>query len=115
MASTLRTDKAVNRGDIWTVAFDELRPVVVLSGIDSGDLRCVVAVEPANEDITGLAVEVDLGLLGRVVRVALPRQGRINCTWILTLSQDALVEKVGALGSAKLNDVENLILMSEQM
>ena len=57
VASTLRTDKAVNRGDIWTVAFDELRPVVVLSGIDGGDLRCVVAVEPANEHITGLAVE----------------------------------------------------------
>ena len=47
--------------------------------------------------------------------MAQPRQGRINCTWILTLSRDALVEKVGALGSAKLNEVENLILMSEQM
>ena len=46
------------------MAFDELRPVVVLSGIDSDDLRCVVAVEPANEDITGLAMEADLGLLG---------------------------------------------------
>ena len=66
VASTPRTDEAVNRGDIWTVAFDELRPVVVLSGIDGGDLRCVVAVEPANEDITGLTVEVDLGLLGGV-------------------------------------------------
>ena len=115
MASTLRTDKAVNRGDIWTVAFDELRPVVVLSGIDSGDLRCVVAVEPANEDITGLAVEVDLGLQGHVVRVALPRPGQINCTWVLTSSQEALVEKVGTLSSAKLNEVENLILMGDQV
>jgi len=113
--STLRTGEIVNPGDIWTAAFDHLRPVVVLSRLDNDDLRRVVAVEPANEDISGVAVEVDLGLNGYVVRVALPRPGQINCTWILTSWQEYLVEKVGTLSSAKLDEVENLILMGDQV
>jgi mRNA interferase MazF len=112
---TPKTDEIVNRGDIWTAEFDHLRPVVVLSRLDNDDLRCVVAVEPANEDISGVAVEVGLGLHGYVVRVALPRPGQINCTWILTSSQGDLVEKVGTLSSAKLSEVENLILMGDQV
>lgn len=75
----------------------------------------MVAVEPASEDISGVAVEVDLGLSGYVVRVGLPRPGQINCTWILTSSLEDLVEKVGTLTSAKLNEVENLILMGDQV
>jgi mRNA interferase MazF len=112
---TPRTDEIIKSGEVWTVAFDHLRPVVVLSRLDNDDLRCVVAVEPASEDISGVAVEVDLGLNGYVVRVALPRPGQINCTWILTSSQEDLVEKVGTLTSAKLNEVENLILMGDQV
>jgi mRNA interferase MazF len=112
---TPRTDEIVNRGDIWTAAFDHLRPVVVLSRLDNDDLRCVVAVEPADEDISGVAVEVDLGLNGFVVRVGLPRPGQINCTWIFTSSPEDLIEKVGTLSSAKLNEVEDLILMGDQV
>ena len=112
---TPRTDEIVNGGDVWMAAFDHLRPVVVLSRLDNDDLRCVVAVEPANEDISGVAVEVDLGLNGLVVRVALPRPGQINCTWVLTSSQNDLIEKVGTLSSAKLNEVENLILMGDHV
>ena len=115
MNPTLRTDEIVNRGDIWTVAFDHLRPVVVLSRLDNDDLRCVVAVEPANEDISGVAMEVDLGLDGYVVRVALPRPGQINCTWVLTSSQEELLEKVGTVSSATLDEVENLIVMGDEV
>ncbi len=68
----------------------------------------------ANEDISGVAVEVDLRLNGHVVRVGLPRPGHVNCTWVLTSSQEDLIEKVGTLSSAKLNEVENLILMGDQ-
>jgi len=75
----------------------------------------VVAVEPANEDISGVAVEVDLGLSGYVVRVALPRLGQINCTWSFASSQEDLVEKVGTLSSVKLNEVENLIRRGDQV
>jgi mRNA interferase MazF len=115
MNQTPRTDAIVNRGDIWTAVFDQLRPVVVLSRRANDDLRCVVVVEPANEDISGVAVELDLGLNGHVVRVALPRPGQINCTWSFTSSQEDLVEKVGTLSSSKLNEVENLIRMGDQV
>lgn len=114
MNPTPRTDNIVNRGDIWTATFDYLRLLIVLSRLDNDDLRSVVAVEPANQDISGVAVEVDLGLEGHVVRVALPRTGQINCTWVLTSSQEDLLEKVGSLSSAKLNEIENLILMGDQ-
>jgi mRNA interferase MazF len=110
---TSTTDKNVRPGDIWTAAFDELRPLVVLSKLSNVDFRCVVAVEPANEDISGVAAEVDLGLDGQVVRVGLPRPGKINCTWVLTLSQNDLVEMVGTLSSAKMGEVEKLILVGE--
>src|SRR3984957_20798467 len=86
-------------------AFEHLRPVVVPSKHDNDDLRCVVAVEPAHEDISGVAVEVDLGLNGHVVRVGLPRPGKINCTWVLTSSQADLIEKVGTVISATLKKV----------
>ena len=91
MNPTPRTDNIVNRGDIWTATFDYLRLLIVLSRL-----------------------EVDLGLEGHVVRVALPRTGQINCTWVLTSSQEDLLEKVGSLSSAKLNEIENLILMGDQ-
>ncbi len=108
-----KPDKIVSRGDLWTAVFDEVRLVVVLARVGRNALQCVVAVKRANEDISGIAVEVDLGLNDLVVRVALPRPGRINCTWMLTASQDDLVEKVGTLSPARLNEVENLILMEE--
>ena len=107
-------DNLVDPGDIWTAAFDHLRPVVVLSRLDNDDVRCVVAVEPAKVDISGVAVEVDLEFSDYVVRVALPRPGQINCSWVLTSSKDDLVEKLGSLSSAKLNEVEDLILMGDQ-
>lgn len=105
--------KIANRGDIWTAAFDRLRPVIVLSRLDNGDLRCVVAVEPASEDISGVAAEVAIGFSDYVVRVALPRSGQINCTWVFTSAQVDLVENLGSLSSAKLEEVENLILMGD--
>jgi mRNA interferase MazF len=109
------TEEIVYPGDIWMVAFDHLRPVIVLSRLANKALQCVVAVEPANEDISGVAVEVDLDFDGHVVRVALPRPGHINCTWIFTTPQEDLVEKVGRLSSAKLTEVENLILMGDPL
>ncbi|MGH2895715.1 MAG: type II toxin-antitoxin system PemK/MazF family toxin, partial [Solirubrobacteraceae bacterium] len=71
----VKVQEMVHPGDIWTAAFDQIRPLVVLSRLDNGDLRCVVAVEPAQVDISGVAVEVDLDFGGQVVRVALPRSG----------------------------------------
>jgi mRNA interferase MazF len=112
---TSTTDKNVRPGDIWTAAFDQLRPLVVLSKLSNGDFQCVVAVEPATEDISGVAVEVDLGLNGQVVRVALPRPGQINCTWVLTSSKNDLVELVGTLSSAKMGEIQKLILVGQEV
>jgi mRNA interferase MazF len=109
------SDENIRLGDIWTVAFDLLRPVVLLSGLENGDFRCVVAVAPADEDISGVAVEVALGLNNYVIRVALPRAGQINCTWVTTSSPGDFVEKLGSLSSEKLEEIENLIRVGDEL
>jgi len=106
-------DNNAERGDVWTAAFDDVRPLVVLSALDDGNLRCVVAVEPAEEDISGVAVEVDLDCNGRVVRVALPQPGHVNCTWVVTLARIDLVQKLGRLSAAKIEEVDEFFRMGE--
>ena len=38
----------------------------------------------------------------------------INCTWVLTLSQEDRLEMVGTVSSGTLNEVEHLTLMGDQ-
>ncbi|TQL68555.1 mRNA interferase MazF [Nocardioides albertanoniae] len=101
----------VRRGDVWWVEFDERRAVVVLSGDDASGFQAMQIVAPAGVDLTGLAVEVAVapgeGLpFDGVLRVALPRPGSIPCTWLTTVDRDDLIERAGALSSAKLREVD---------
>ncbi|CAM5739381.1 mRNA interferase MazF OS=Streptomyces microflavus OX=1919 GN=Smic_13900 PE=4 SV=1 [Streptomyces microflavus] len=44
-----------------------------------------------------------------VLRFALPRPGLTPCTWLTTVSRDDLIERAGALSSAKLSEIENAL------
>lgn len=101
----------MQRGEVWWVEFDELRPVVLLSGEDASGIQVMQVVAPAGVDITGLGVEVAVGAMEGlpfegVLRVALPRPGSTPCTWLTTLSRDDLIERAGALSSAKLSEID---------
>src|SRR5262245_20426889 len=102
----------MTRGDVWwtpcDLAFeDELwhgtnRPIVLLSSGDSPNIRAMWIVAPAKGDTRGIVVELVVGRdegLPRegVLRVALPRPGRILCDWLTTLASADLVERAGAL------------------
>jgi mRNA interferase MazF len=81
--------------------------VVLLSQDGADKVLAIMVVAPASASIDDHTVEVKVGAreglpLEGVVRVALPRPGRINCSWLVTLSQTNLLERVGALSSAKL-------------
>jgi mRNA interferase MazF len=104
----------MRRGEVWWVDFDERRPVVLLSEEEAYGFRVMQVVEPAGVDIGGLGVEVAVGALDGlpcegVLRFAFPRPGFTPCTWLTTVSRDDLVERAGALSSAKLGEIEEAL------
>lgn len=104
----------MQRGEIWWVEFDERRPVVLLSGDEPSGIQVMQVVAPAGVDLTGLGVEVSVGVLEGlpfegVLRVALPRPGFTPCTWLTTLSRDDLIERAGVLSSAKLAEIDDAL------
>ncbi|MFW3465477.1 type II toxin-antitoxin system PemK/MazF family toxin [Streptomyces sp. 058-1L] len=109
----------MQRGEVWWVEFDERRPVVLLSGDDASGIRVMQVVAGAGVDVTGLGVEVAVGAeeglpFEGVLRFALPRPGLTPCTWLTTVSRDDLIERAGALSSAKLSEIENALHLGEQ-
>lgn len=108
----------MKRGQVWwAFAFDERCPVVLLSGDEAAEIQAMRIVAPAGTEIQGHAVEVIVGAREGlphegVVRVALPRSGRINCHWLINLSQADLVEHAGALLPEKLRELEDALRLA---
>ena len=48
-----------------------------------------------------------------VVRVAVPREGTIFCTWTLTLTAVDLIERAGVLSPAKLRELDVAMRLSQ--
>ena len=112
----------MHRGEVWWVDFDERRPVLLLgdeepSGFRADEepsgFRAIQVVAAAPTDITGVALEVAIGVEGLpfegVVRVALPRPGLVPCTWLTTLSRSDLLEPAGAIPLTKLDEITELL------
>jgi mRNA interferase MazF len=104
----------MRRGEVWWVEFDERRPVVLLSEEESSGFRAVQVVAPAGAGISGLGVEVAVGVLEGlpfegVLRFVFPRPGFTPCTWLTTLSRDDLIERAGTLSSAKLSEIDDAL------
>ncbi|MGC4807002.1 hypothetical protein [Micromonospora sp. DT233] len=85
---------------------------VLMSGeqaVDVGVRRRIL--EEAGPDQRAIGIEVLFGAEegleeGGVVRVALPRDGRIFCTWGTTVSVEFLVERIGVLTPAKQHELD---------
>ena len=97
-----------------TSDFDpELTIRVILSTGGEGDLLAIYVVPPADQDITGVALElpigVEEGLPSGVVRVALPTPGRIPCSWLVSLKKDDLIEQAGTLSEEKLAQLGEML------
>ncbi|XVV16819.1 hypothetical protein ACQP2X_21300 [Actinoplanes sp. CA-131856] len=108
-------------GEVWHSTLDPSWPVLLLSE----DLHAIQIVAPATEDQkrgyvmlsadeaaptrpSGLAgIEVPLDIPGGgVIRVALPHQDHIFCTWRVSLTPADLTAYVGTLPSANFRQVE---------
>lgn len=109
----------MRRGEIWWVEFDERRPVVLLSEDEPSGFRAMQVVAPADTDISGLGIEVAVGVpeglpFEGVLRFAFPWPGFTPCTWLTTLSRDDLIERAGAVSTAKLSEIDDALRASEQ-
>lgn len=102
-----------SRGEVWWVFGTEPSPVVVLSSRDELEVRAIYVVPAAETDISGVAIELPVGreegLPSGVVRVALARQDRINCSWLVSLKESDLNEQAGALSEEKLSILADML------
>src|SRR5271169_227259 len=109
----------MRRGEVWWVEFDERRPVVLLSEDEPSGFRAMQVVAPADTDFSGLGIEVAVGVpeglpFEGVLRFAFPWPGFTPCTWLTTLSRDDLIERAGAVSTAKLSEIDDALRASEQ-
>ena len=97
----------------------EKRGLVVLSGEVAADSRLMQQViGSAGTGTGGVGVEVEVGTReglphDGVVRVMLPRDGQIFCTWLVSLTRDSLVERAGALSDMKLDHLANALRLAQ--
>ena len=108
----------MRRGEIWWVEFDERRPVVLL-GEDPPGFLAMQVVAPADTDISGLGIEVEVGVreglpFDGVLRFAIPQPGFTPCTWLTTVHSDDLIERAGTVPAAKLSEIDDALRASEQ-
>jgi mRNA interferase MazF len=109
----------MQRGEVWWAEFDERRPVVLLSGEGPSGFQAMQVVAPADTDITGLGIEVEVGAaeglpFDGVLRLVFPRPGLTPCTWLTTLTREDLIERAGAVPAAKLSEIDDALRASEQ-
>ena len=109
----------MRRGEVWWVEFDERRPVVLLSEEGPSGFCAMQVVAPAGAGISGLGVEVAVGVLEGlpfegVLRLVFPRAGFTPCTWLTTLNREDLIERAGAVSTAKLSEIDDALRASEQ-
>ncbi|MEU8821347.1 hypothetical protein [Actinoplanes sp. NPDC048796] len=117
----------MNRGEVWRSTLDDEWPVLLLSD----DLDVIQVVAPATEaqkrgytllspaeaererpaGLAGIEVLLDLSPAG-AIRVALPHDTHIFCTWRTALTPDALTEYVGTLPPEKMEEIDLAIRLS---
>ena len=96
------------------------RGFVLMSGeqaVDVNERRRII--EDAGSDTRAIGIEVFFGVEeglaeSGVVRVALPKDGKIFCTWATTVSEDALVMRVGTLSPAKQHELDLALALAGQ-
>jgi mRNA interferase MazF len=96
----------------------ERQGFVLMSGgqaIDADERRRIV--DNAGPDVRAIGIEVFFGTpegLAQtgVVRVALPIDSKIFCSWMLSLSDDYLIERIGVLSLRKQHELDIALALS---
>jgi mRNA interferase MazF len=101
------------------VKFDELRPVVLIGGDEAAGFQAIQIVPPAGMDISGLGVEVPIETIDGaahegVLRLGFPNPDFLFCTWLTSITAEALVERVGALPPGKIDEIDEAVRLCSQ-
>jgi len=109
----------MRRGEVWWAGSGERWPVVLLSEDGSSRFRAMQVVAPADTDISGLGVEVAVGVpeglsFEGVLRFGFRWPGFTPCTWLTTLDREDLIERAGEVSAAKLSEIDEALRVSEQ-
>jgi mRNA interferase MazF len=91
---------------------------VLMSGeqaVDVDERRRIL--EEAGPDPRAIGIEVFLGAEeglaeSGVVRVALPKAGKIFCTWRTTVGEESLLKRIGALSPAKQHELDVVLALA---
>lgn len=108
----------MRRGEVWWVAFDERRPVVLLSDETPLGFRAMQVVAPADTDISGLGIEVAVGVpeglpFDGVLRFGFAWPGFTPCTWLTTVRREDLLDRASAVSTAKLDEIDEAVRAGE--
>lgn len=90
---------------------------MILSGDEAHGISAMMIVPPSSHPIDGSMLEVTVGARAGlpfegVLRVALPRSGFVPCHWLVTLSADDLLERVGTLSWATLRQLDEALRLA---
>jgi mRNA interferase MazF len=88
----------------------------LLSAAETSARRAARSPGPRDPDVRAVGVELELGAEEGLrspgaVRIAFPHHGFIPCTWLVTLSRDGLVERVGTLSAEKLRHLDDALVL----
>lgn len=97
----------MRRGEVWWAQLDKRRPVVLLSREEAYAVRAMVVVAPATTTTRGFSLEVKLGRAE-----GLPKSCVVNGDWLLTVPKQDLLDRAGALSSAKLAKLDEALRFS---
>src|ERR1700761_1950882 len=109
----------MRRGEVWWAGSGERWPVVLLSEDGSSRFRAMQVVAPADTDISGLGIEVPVGVpeglhFDGVLRFGFRWPGFTPCTWLTTLDREDLIERAGEVSAPKLSEIDEALRASEQ-
>lgn len=97
----------MNRGEVWWVEFPPptgRRPAVLVSRPQAYAVRASLTVVPLTRTVRSIAVEVPLGPTEGV-----PRPSVANADSITTVPRSAILNYIGTIPRAKLEDLERAI------
>lgn len=96
-----------HRGDVWWARLprpDKARPVVLVSREDAYRVRAHITVAPITSRVRPIGTHVAIGHAE-----GLSKPSAVNCGLLLTIPRDELIERVGALGEAKVRALDEAL------
>ena len=102
--------RPTERGEVWLAKFDQLRPVVIASRNDVNGIRARTTVALVTTTVRGIPSEVAVDH-----RDGFDNFCAINCDELVTIDKARLMERRGALSTARLTELDEALRFALQL